>query len=232
MRFIPSLPGYQYAVDENGLFVNLYVAGTAKVAVRNNTITVRQETKYPWDGRVKLNISPEKSGIFSIGLRIPGWSRDAKIVVNSKPVESPKVVKGYAQLRRMWQAGDVIELDLPMPIERIQANPNVQADVGRVAIQRGPIVYCIEAVDNGGSTKDIVLAREPNLTAQYRSDLLGGVTVIDGVANGGRRVMAVPYYAWDHRKSGEMVVWLLQDGTPTVPATDPVWDGDLYRPIK
>lgn len=230
VRFVPSLPGYQYAVGKDGVFVNLYVAGTAKIAMADNTLVLKQETNYPWDGQVNIQVAPEKAGEFAIGLRIPDWCQDAKLSVNGKPVEPLTLTNGYAQLRREWRSGDTISLELPMPIRRMEANPKVQADVARVAIQRGPLVYCFEAVDNGGKVKDIVLASDPKFTAEHRKDLLGGVTVITGVAKDGRKITAVPYYAWDHRTPGEMAVWVLQDGKSASPVpADSEWQKQLYH---
>ncbi|MEN6450006.1 MAG: beta-L-arabinofuranosidase domain-containing protein [Thermoguttaceae bacterium] len=232
VRFLPSLPGYVYALGDEGVYVNLYVAGKAKIARMDNAVALIQETDYPWDGRVKLTVEPGKPEEFTVALRVPGWCRGAKVAVNGAPVTSVETKKGYARLRRLWNAGDVIQLDLPMPVERIEANPKVQADLGRVAIQRGPIVYCLEAVDNGGSLKDVVLARDPKFTIEPRRDLLGGVTVITGLGRDGRKVTAAPYYAWDHRAAGEMAVWLLQDGkSPKPDVNDPAWRGRLYRPF-
>lgn len=233
VRFLPSLPGYVYAVGQDGIFVNLYVAGKAKIAMGNNTVTLTQETKYPWDGNVGLTVEPKTSGEFAIQLRIPDWCEGAKVSVNGAPVDPLEVNKGYARLQREWRAGDMIQLELPMPIKRIEANPAVQADAGRVAVQRGPLVYCFEAVDNGGHAKNIVLARDPKFTEEYRKDLLGGVVVIHGLASDGRKITAVPYYAWDHRAAGEMEVWTLQDGQPAKSdANDPAWKDKLYRQVR
>ena len=138
----------------------------------------------------------------------------AKLAVNGDAGRARWNEKGYA-LRRQWKPGDVVQLTLPMPVERIEAHPRVQADVGRVAIQRGPIVYCFEAVDNGGRVKDIVWPRDPKFAVEHRKDLLGGVTVITGVARDGRKITAVPYYAWDHHAPGEMIVWVTQEGKST-----------------
>jgi DUF1680 family protein len=179
---------------------------------------------------VKLTVEPKNPGEFAIQLRIPDWCEGAKLSVNGTPVASLEMNKGYARLQRPWRTGDVIQLELPMPVERIEANPGVQADAGRVAVQRGPVVYCFEAVDNGGPVKDIILARDPKFTTEYRSDLLGGIVVIHGLARDGRKITAVPYYAWDHRTAGEMIVWTLQDGKPTKSnANDPAWKEKLYR---
>ena len=141
--------------------------------------------------------------------------------------------KGYAPLQRTWKPGDVVQFDLPMPVQRIEAHPSVQADVGRVAIQRGPIVYCFEAVDNGGPVQGhLSWPADPKFTAEYRNDLLGGVTVITGVAADGRKITAVPYYAGTIVRPGEMLVWVLQRAKATSPTRDdPAWKGRLYRPL-
>jgi DUF1680 family protein len=232
VRFLPSLPGYVYAVGKDGIFVNLYVAGTAKVVADGKTVAMTQETAYPWDGRVKLTVAPEKPGEFTVALRIPGWCEGAKLAVGGKPVDAVADQRGYVKLRRSWQAGDVVDLELPMPVRRIEAHPKVQADVGRVALSRGPLVYCLEAVDNGESVGDIVLPAEPEFKTEHRADLLGGVTVITGQAKDGRKITAVPYYAWDHRSPGGMAVWVEQDGKSRSPAADdPKWQNVLYRPF-
>jgi uncharacterized protein len=227
VRFLPSLPGYVYAVGGTDVFVNLYVAGAATVRVGDKPISLTQSTKYPWDGSVNITVDPKDADDFVLQLRIPDWCKDAKLAVNGGPIDL-ELTKGYARVERSWHAGDVVQLELPMPIRLIEANPAVKDDAGRVAIQRGPLVYCFEAVDNGGQVKDIVLARDPKLTAETRADLLGGITVIHAQTKDGRTVAAVPYYAWDHRKPGEMAVWVPQDGK-TSDANDPAWKNKLYR---
>ena len=231
-RFLASLPGYVYAGGKDGVYVNLYVAGSGKIPVGDNTVTLTQETRYPWDGTVRLTVDPNTPGRFTVALRIPGWCHGAKITFNGKAVAPVNMDKGYALVRQQWQSGDVLELTLPMPVERIEANPHVQADVGRVAVTRGPLVYCFEAVDNAGHAKDIVLARDPKFAVEHRKDLLGGVTVVTAIAADGRKVTAVPYYAWDHRAPGEMIVWPRQEGKSTdAKADDPAWKDKLYRPL-
>jgi len=232
VRFIPSVPGYVYAQNEAGVVVNLYAAGTGTIPCKAGKVTLTQETRYPWDGKVTIRVEPEKPAAFDISLRIPDWCQGATIAVNGKPVEKPEVVKGYARLGREWKQGDTIALDLPMAIRRIEAHPSVKADAGRVAVQRGPIVYCFEAVDNGGSVKDLVLASDPKFTAEHKSDLLGGVTVIHGLDRSGRTVTAIPYYAWDHRQPGEMIVWAGQEGKANDAAANASWQGKLYRPYS
>ncbi|MHB1036806.1 MAG: glycoside hydrolase family 127 protein [Pirellulales bacterium] len=230
VRVLPSLAGYVYARGDDDIFVNLYVAGAGKVSLKNASVSLMQETRYPWDGRVRMTVSPDKAATFGLCLRIPGWCDGAKLQVNGQAVEKPEMVKGYARLLREWKAGDVIELDLPMPVRRMEAHPSVKTDGGRVALQRGPIVYCLEGVDNSGGVRGAVLARDPKLVAEHRGDLLGGVTVVKGAAKNGTTLVAVPYYAWDHRAAGEMAVWVEQEGKATKEDDLGSWKDSLYRP--
>jgi len=242
VRFIPSVPGYVYAVDGDRLYVNLYAAGQGKVKLAVGAVALYQKTRYPWDGNVKITIKPDAgAGEFDIMLRIPAWCaaeapKDAlyqpaplpadqvkpTIKVNGQAVENPDMVKGYARLHRTWKAGDTVELNMPMPIRRVHAHPSVAADIGRVALQRGPVVYCFEGADNGGTIDNFYLPADAPMTSEFRKDLLGGVMVIKAKAttlsSADPRntlslidVLAVPYYAWDHRQAGPMAVWMPED---------------------
>lgn len=230
VRLVPSVPGYVYATHDGGIAVNLYVAGTATVAGPGGKVRLTQETQYPWDGKIKITLEPEQEGKFALDLRRPGWAGAMRYAVNGKWNDHPEAKNGYVRVESNWKKGDVVEIDLPMPVERIEAHPKVLADRGRVALRRGPIVYCFEAIDNGGPVRNIVLAQEPKFTCEHKADLLGGVTTIRCVDRKGRELTAVPYYAWDHRQPGEMVVWVRQDGKPRSPKEDdPAWEGLLYR---
>ncbi len=235
VRFVPSVPGYVYAEGKHGIHVNLYVAGTAKiVSPRGTPITLTQATRYPFDGKVRLTVDvPKKrTGWFQIRLRIPGWCENAKVSLNGKSIDEPQMMDGYAVLCRYWDPGDVIELDLPMEVRRIEAHPKVEADAGRVALQRGPLVYCFEAVDNPGGVHNIILPHDPKFTTEHRGDLLGGVTVVKCADRRGRELTAIPYYAWDHREPGAMAVWVRQDGkSREADPDDPAWNEKLYRPL-
>ncbi|HKQ74899.1 MAG TPA: glycoside hydrolase family 127 protein [Blastocatellia bacterium] len=237
-RFLASVPGYVYAQQGATLYVNLFAASKAEIKMDNGrTVKMVQETRYPWDGNVKMTVNPDKSGQFTINVRVPGWARNEAIPsdlyrfqdsvsdpvtfkVNGKPV-TLKVEKGYAILNRNWKAGDVIEMAMPTPVRRIVANDQVEADRGRVALQRGPLVYCAEWPDNpGGRVRNLMLPDNAKLTAEFKPDLLNGVMVIKGKviaagydANGNlirpeQDFTAIPYYAWANRGRGEMVVWL------------------------
>ena len=226
LRLLLSLGGYVYAYCEDAVYVNLYVGGSGTVSLKGKQVTLRQDTRYPWDGKVRLAVDPTKDAAFTMCLRIPDWCEEARIAVNGRAIDRPDMQRGYARIQREWKRGDVIELDLPMPIRRIAANPRVKENVGKVALQRGPIVYCLEGVDNGGRVRHLTLPRNAELHAEHRPDLLGRVTVIRGTAlatgNEGwddelyrhaaaaesAEFVAIPYYAWDNRAAGEMVVWL------------------------
>ncbi|MCG6928263.1 MAG: glycoside hydrolase family 127 protein [Acidobacteria bacterium] len=237
VRFLPSIAGYVYAQRERDLFVNLFVAGSAEMDLEGRPVRVRQETRYPWDGRVAITLEPERAEELTLHVRIPGWARGRPVpsdlyryvddheepivlAVNGEPHEV-ELVKGFAAIRRTWEKGDTVELTLPMRVRRVVSHDKVQANAGRVALERGPVVYCAEGVDNGGKVFNLVLPDDAPLEAQARDGLLGGVTVIEGRALGlspaedGRSVVtkerdfvAVPYYAWAHRGEGEMAVWL------------------------
>jgi len=228
-RFIPSVPGYAYAVGDDGPYVNLFVEGSAELEVAGQKVRIEQTTKYPWDGHVEIVVTPSAAGEeFALHVRIPGWANgeawptdlysflDASnerptLAVNGEPIAiEPK--QGYAVIDRAWQAGDKVKLELPMPVRRVIANEKVEADRGRVALMRGPMVFCVEGADvAGGKVNDLVLPDDAPLASEFRSDLLAGVQVITGEA---RRVgesvnfTAIPYFAWANRAKGEMAVWL------------------------
>lgn len=229
-RFLPSLPGNFYAERGDTVFVNLFAGGTADVKLDNGRkIKFTQVTRYPWEGDVKIIVAPEKKSRFTLAVRIPGWARNEPVPsdlyrfadTNTEPVAlaiNGKTVKyqienGFAKLHRSWRAGDVVELNLPMPVRRVVANPNVMADTGRVALQRGPIVFCAEWPDNpGGKVLDLTLPDTQPLTARFEPQLLNGVEVIKGRAlNADKQEQdftAIPYFAWANRGPGQMTVWL------------------------
>jgi DUF1680 family protein len=223
VRFLPEIPGYIYAIHGGNAYVNLFIAGTAKLKVDDKSVEIRQATRYPWDGHVKMTINPEKAATFSLNIRIPGWARNEPVPgdlyryadTNTEAVELKvngeavpvNPVKGFACLNRQWKRGDTVELTLPMPIRRIVANPLVKDALGKVAIQRGPVVYCAEGVDNGGKVLDKILDGNATLSAEFRAHLLNGVMVVKAASAGSSLTLA-PYYSWNHRGVGEMAVWL------------------------
>jgi DUF1680 family protein len=223
VRYLAGMGDRAYATRGNGVWTVLYLGGTATVPVEGSKVKLTQQTQYPWDGEVRITVQPEKSFAFDLHLRIPGWCKEAPSVeVNGRPAEGLKVERGYVKLSRAWQAGDIVRLVLPMPVERVYADPRVKADVGRVALQRGPVVYCLEGVDNDGQPRSFVLPKDAKLNAAFQKDLFGGVVVVSGEAQAVSRdekgelqkrqvsFRAVPYSTWDNRAPGQMVVWLAE----------------------
>lgn len=227
-RFLPALPGYAYATRGDNLFVNLFMDNTADVALSNAAVQITQHTDYPWDGLIMLTINPKRTATFALRLRIPGWVAGQPMpgklytYANAQPAPytlsvngqsvRPTLENGYAVIRRAWKRGDRVLLNLPMPVRQVVANPAVAADRNHVAFERGPVVYCAEGMDNGG--RALNLTPTGPLTAEYRPDFLGGLTVLTGrqmqSANGtsGRKpLLLIPYYAWANRGAGEMAVW-------------------------
>jgi hypothetical protein len=220
VRYIPGMGERAFAQRDNSIWTVLYLGNTATVKLTDGKVKLTEETSYPWQGEIKVTVDPEKSFAFTLNLRIPGWCKaEPKITVNDEKVTA-KVDHGYVQIDRIWKAGDTVRLALSMPIERVAADPNVKADVGRVALQRGPVVYCLEGVDNDGQVRNLCLPDDASLRATFARDLLGGVEVIRGEAMAVSRsednklvtkpvkFQAVPYSTWDNRKAGPMVVWL------------------------
>jgi DUF1680 family protein len=221
-RFIPSVPGYVYAHAGARIYVNLFIGSRASFIVDDKHIAIEQKTQYPWDGNIVFTITPEKSSKLELALRIPGWaqnqavpgdlysyrasdSSNVTIMVNGEPATFT-TEKGYAVINRKWKSGDRVELNLPMPVRYIKADDKVLANLGKVAMQRGPLVYCAEWPDNtNGKVLEFIAPAVENLKSEFRPELLSGVTVVsDG------NFTAIPYYSWANRGQGEMVVWLTE----------------------
>ena len=236
VRFVPQVGGYFYAATDDSLWVNLYAANRATVSMAGQTVNICQEGDFPWDGHIKLTIEPTTPSDFRLYLRQPDWSPQVDLRVNSDRLrDQPANKNGYFELARIWQPGDTVEIDFNMSTQRIVTNPQVKSNLGKVALRRGPMIYCLEAIDNEGSVRDIALPRTSQLEASFESDLLGGVTVLRGAAN--RRgstewenqlyqtaeadqdiqIMAIPYFAWDSRQAGQMTIWLPECSTLTEP---------------
>jgi len=205
-RFLPSIGNYVYGVSDKAVWVNLYMGGKADVKVGKKALTLTQETNYPWDGDVNLTLGLEGSLRKEIRLRIPGWCKDYTLAVNGKPADVV-VEKGYAVLDRTWKDGDRIQLSLPMSVEVVAADPRVKEDEGLRAIQRGPIVYCLEEADNPVDFDGLTLKADAELTTEFLPGKLGGIVEIS--ARTPDAVLTyIPYYAWDNREAGKMKVWV------------------------
>ncbi len=233
-RIIASLPGYFYSVSPESIWVHLYAASSARLALPDGRqVSLRQETRYPWEGEVAITVQGE--GEFSLRLRIPGWCENgATLRVAGRPWEAPLTPGSYAEVRCTWRAGDAVVLSLPMPVRCVQSHPYALENTGRVALMRGPLVYCLEGVDHPGvELRDVILPGEARLSTEFRPDLLNGVVVLRGPArvvppdsgwehrlyrtvpeSPGRsremttEITAIPYYAWANREPGQMQVWV------------------------
>jgi len=237
-RFLASLPGYAYARQEDTLYVNLFVGSTADIKMdKGTTVRVVQETRYPWEGAVRMTIWPDRADTFTLKVRIPGWARNEVVPGDLyrflDRIDEPVVLKvngravpftldrGYVALTRHWQRRDTVELAMPMPVRRVVANEAVAADRGRVALQRGPLVFAAEWPDNpAGHVRNLLLPDDAKLTSEFRPELLNGIEVVKAkavalaydeqghVTRREQELTAIPYYAWANRGPGEMTVWI------------------------
>ncbi|MEZ5320431.1 MAG: glycoside hydrolase family 127 protein, partial [Vicinamibacterales bacterium] len=230
-RLMAQLPGLIYSqrrAPATEVFVNLFVASEADLDVGGTAVKVAQDTRYPWDGDVAISLTPATPRTFTLSVRVPGWSRGEAVPSdlyrdarpadgagrpndgNARPTATigdepvPMTLDhGFLKLTREWKTGDVVRIHLPMPVRRVLANPAVTDDTDRAVIERGPLVYSLEAADQAESPSALVLPLDAELTPAFRPDFLGGVEVITG---GG--VTAIPYFAWNNRGPGEMAVWI------------------------
>lgn len=236
-RFLPSIPGYVYASDNSAIYVNLYIQNSADINFNGSKTQIIQTTDYPWNGKISVTVNPTEKKEFSVAMRIPGWASGEvvpsdlyhflpdvntpfTIAVNGVPAKY--VLKnGYAVIENSWKTGDKIELNLPMPVKKIGANPLVKSNIAKVALQRGPLVYCLEWPDNkNGHVLNLVFDPASEPVASFNPKLLNGVEVITGQATalvqtqegiqstGNQTFTAVPYYSWANRGAGEMQVWM------------------------
>ena len=232
-RLVASVGSYAYGEAEGEVAVHLYGAGTADLDIGGGRrLRLAQATDYPWNGAVRLTVGLDAAADCALSLRIPGWAGPTTLAVNGEPVDLAAVTeRGYAVLRRTWSDGDTVQVDIGMEAKRLYANPKVRQDAGRVALQRGPLVYCVEAVDNGTGLDALSLPATAEIRETFVPDLLGGVVKLSAAAETDdaewgpdlyretppeRRptaLTAVPYYAWDNRDPGEMLVWLRADAS-------------------
>ena len=238
VRLIPSIPGYMYAQKENNIYVNLFINSTVEVSVGNNPVQIIQQNNYPWNGSLRFTVNPKTTTNFNMLIRIPGWARNEaipstlyqyedgvhkKVVVKVNGVSTKQIMQnGYWVINKKWKNGDVISVDLPMEVQKVFCNSNVKENIGKVALQRGPIMYCAEWVDNNGTTSDISLPSRTTFTNEY-SNMLNGIMVLKGEANKidannsstvleKKSFTAIPYYAWANRGKGEMQMWFPENG--------------------
>jgi DUF1680 family protein len=227
-RLIASVGEYFYSESGSTAWVHLYAQGDSTLHVAGQTVGLKVATKYPWDGAVSLRLTPERAARFTLALRIPGWCSKYTLTVNGKAIHT-KPVKGYVRIARQWQAGDTVKLVLDMPVMQVEANPRVRMNCGKVALQRGPMVYCLEQKDNGVELREVTLPAKAAFKPVFLKDQMSGVVVLRGKSlrrrpqdwAGGalyspaptaRRTVtltAVPYCVWGNRAPGEeMLVWV------------------------
>ncbi|MEK6782367.1 MAG: beta-L-arabinofuranosidase domain-containing protein [Bacteroidota bacterium] len=236
-RLVASLGDYVYNISGNGIWVNLFVASNTTISMGKTKVTIDQKSNYPWDGEVTVNVDPEKKARFNVYVRIPGWATgetvpgdlyhfvktpSAKFIlkVNGKDAVY-QMGNGYAIINREWKKGDVIQLNLPMEVQEVAARESIMADVDRVALQRGPLVYCIEGADNGGQAWNILMPENTAFKTSFEKDLLNGVVTIKAevpavvfsadnqtASTQKKTITAIPYYSWCNRGSNPMQVWL------------------------
>jgi DUF1680 family protein len=239
VRLMPSIPGYIYAQNGNDVFVNLFISGTGDIKVNNKALQITQKNNYPWDGALAFTINPASSMDMNLKIRIPGWAQNkaipsdlyayqqastqkVTIKVNGKPVDY-QMQNGYAVISKKWKKGDKVEMNLPMDVQRVIANDKLPEDGGKIALQRGPIMYCAEWKDNDGKAANIIVPKTTTFTSEYKADLLNGVTVLKAEVRGvnvdsngqnistvNKTLTAIPYYSWANRGKGEMTVWFPQ----------------------
>jgi DUF1680 family protein len=227
-RLIPSIGTYIYGQSEEEIAVHLYVENEARLKLGDTELRLSQRTRYPWDGAVAITLGLAALTTFTLSLRIPGWCGRARLMVNGEAIDVGAVTRdGYARIRREWASGDAIGLDIELTVQRLYANPNVRQDSGRIALRRGPLVYCLEGTDNPAPLNSVILPRDQVFEAKWEEGILGGVVTLTAPATAERTedwggdlyrmappqaepvtIKAVPYFAWDNREPGEMLVWL------------------------
>ena len=230
LKMMGAMPGYIYAADADSVYINLFVGSRAALKINGTDLAIKQTTKYPWEGSVRISFEAAQPTQFNLMIRVPGWCRGASLKINGKSISTDERKRGYVSVSRKWQSDDVVELAMPMPVQVIHANPIVHADVGRVALMRGPLVYCLESVDNRVDTRTLEIPIHPNFSTDYWTERLDGVVVIMGTATArgsdgwldtlyrasdvndvsrrAQQVVAIPYFANANRGPVQMAVWM------------------------
>lgn len=236
VRLIPSIPGYVYAQQDDKIFANLFISSNTSFNIAGKQVDIVQQNNYPWDGDLLFNVNPKSSVNFSFLIRIPGWAQNeampsdlysfqqdlnkkVSITVNGEVVDF-KIENGYAILNRTWHQNDKVEVELPMEVRKVVANNNVKDDAGKIALQRGPLIYCAEWIDNNGKASNLILPSNTSFTSEFNPNKLNGIeeikaevpTVVigdngDGIKTVQLSFTAIPYYAWANRGKGEMIIW-------------------------
>jgi DUF1680 family protein len=236
-RLVESLGNYIYASSENDIWVNLFVGSTTTIPLKNAKVQLQQQTEYPWNGQIKLTVTPSSTTEFPLHVRIPGWAANVaspgttyqytdkndstiSLTLNGKAVKY-QLENGYAVIRNKWKKGDVVSLNLPMPVRMIRATDSVKADKNKIALQRGPLIYCVEQLSNADPKHSYIIPQDVVFRTSYNKDLLNGIVEIkasvpvikpsgDGmsVKTEQGELTAIPYYSWANRGHSQMDVWL------------------------
>ncbi|MCT4593711.1 MAG: glycoside hydrolase family 127 protein [Anaeromicrobium sp.] len=206
-RFVPSIGQYMYAVDEDNIYVNLFIKSDSRFNFASDNIRITQSTDYPWDGRVLINIEQSIEEEFNINLRCPSWCKDFQLMINGRPFKDYYVEKGYIKIYRIWEKSTQIILNMDMETEIVKPHPRVLNNKGKVALMRGPLVYCFESVDQIDYDK-LTISGSEEFKLEFDEELVGGIVKISLYEKDEFKAMAVPYYAWDNRKAGKMKVWV------------------------
>ncbi len=204
-RFLPSIGNYIYGVSENALWVNLFIGNTTQVDIDQNEVVFKMETDYPWNGHVQLTLTAAKPVEKALRIRIPGWCKKAVFSINGKEIQTD-VENGYAVIKQ-WKSGDRITWNMDMPVEVVEADARVKQNIGKRAIQRGPLVYCMEETDNMSEFATLSLTAGTVFNVVDKPDKLGGIKEIEGLS-GHQKLIFIPYYTWDNREAGQMKVWI------------------------
>jgi uncharacterized protein len=233
LKLMGALPSYIYSTDSDSFYVNLFVSSEATTTLKRSRLSVHQSSHYPWDGNIRIQVNPAAPTEFNLMVRIPEWCRAATLKINGEAASNLRRVRGYIQLQRTWKSGDVVEVIMPMPVEPVKAHPLVEADASKVALMRGPLVYCVESVDNSQAVRRISVASRTAFETHHEPNLLKGVTVITGTARAmdasvwqgslyasvrelpdskAVKVTGIPYYANANRGPVDMAVWLPEAG--------------------
>lgn len=250
-RFMASVPGYTYAINQNDIYVNLYVESHATLKLQDREVELKQKTDYPWDGNIEISVYPSQSGRFTLLLRLPGWATNRpvptdlysytdkhpntiRLTINGKSTRL-KTRSGYAVIEREWNAGDKVNLLMDMPIRRIQAHHKVKYNKGLLGMERGPILYALEGIDqNKEFVFNLVIPRHAKIKAHYDEELLNGVVTLEGEAYSVEKdslsgkteekacsFKAIPYNTWNNRGNSQLVVWIPESASYALPRPDP-----------
>jgi uncharacterized protein len=207
-RVLASLGTYAYSSNDRAVYVHLFIAGKARFIIDDREVSLTQRTRYPWHGTIAMTLNVASPQSFMVAIRLPGWCGRDDLRVNGRAVKAT-VRRGYLQIRRRWRNGDRVVLKLDMPVERVAPHPKVRDTAGKVALRRGPLIYCVEECDHRGDVRLLRLPDRMRVTTRFHPRLLGGAVALHGGGSGkGEKLRAIPYFLWDNRWPGTMAVWL------------------------